>query len=252
MTRSWSHRTLVAALGLAAALAASPALAKKRQQTRPPEDAVIEPLLAQKVGDAVCFAGTFAGLEVNVWDYSKAKQVPVAGLFRFGAQVTRPEPFVHVGQQLTAMTLLLTHEEREVQYEPHKSVREATHDFRLRVSLQGWPAALQAAGECPLGRRVADKAARTTLHCGIDCDGGGMEVERIAGTADVIFRFHAGGGGLRMSGGCSGGQPYHVGGDAKPYDVKLQEARKPVSFRLTPMPAEACAVLRKTTAGGQE
>ena len=111
--------------------------------------------------------------------------------------------------------------------------------------MQGWPAALQAAGECPLGSRAVDKAERTTLHCGIDCDGGGMEVERVAGTGDVIFRFDAGAGGLRMSGGCSGG-PYHVGGEAKPYE--LRKVREPVSFRLTPMPAQACAALRKMTA----
>jgi len=199
-------------------------------------------LLAKKVGDAVCFSGTFKNLRVNVWDYAKAKAVPVPGLFRFGEQVMRPEPHVYVDQSLTAMTLLLSRDEREHEH------WDEMHVFRLSISLEGWPAPLQAAGECQLrftnrpieGSR--DSAGVTTrFSCGIDCDGGLMEIARVAGTGDVMFRFDPRGGGLRMSTGCSGGQSYHVGGDAKPYDNELQIVRKSVSFRLTPTPADACA-----------
>src|SRR5262249_26771442 len=147
---------------------------------------LINALLAPKVGDTVCFSGIFQGLKVNIWDYSNVKQVPVPKLFRFGEQVTRPEPYVHVDQELTAMTLLLKHSEREVQYEPHASTQEETHDFQLTISLQGWSAALQAAGECSVSRQFVDRAG-ATLHCAIDCDGGGMEVERVAGTRNVVF-----------------------------------------------------------------
>jgi hypothetical protein len=75
----------------------------------------------------------------------------------------------------------------------------------------------------------------TTLRCGIDCDGGLMEVERVAGSRDVIFRFGAAAGGLRMSRGCSGGGTYHVGGAAKPYDAGSQKEHAPPSFRLRPI-----------------
>lgn len=45
------------------------------------------------------------------------------------------------------------------------------------------------------------------------------------------------------------GRPYHVDRPAKPHDEALSKAHKPVSFRLTPMPAEACAAYRKATDG---
>jgi hypothetical protein len=181
--------------------------------------------------------------------------VPVPELFRFGEQVTRPEPLVHVDQELTRMTLLILHDDRELHKEGVTNFFDEMHDFRLRVSLKGWPEPLNAAGECSLlladkpsdGSPHAFKATTSTLDCGIDCDGGRMSVERVAGMPDVTFRFDRAAGGLRMSGGCGTGS-YHVGGDAKPYDEALQKARKPpVAFRLSPMPQKECAAFRKKT-----
>lgn len=250
MASSWPRCILIPALGIAVALIVSPVPAQQRNPKGTAVDLLIKPLLARKVGDAVCFSGTFEGLKTNVWDYSRAKPVPVPGLFRFGEQVMRPEPYVYVDQSLTAMTLLLSRDGRAHEH------WDEMHDFRLSISLEGWPTRLQAAGECLLrltdrpieGSRDSAQVNTTKLICGIECDGGLMEVERVAGTGDVIFRFDPRGGGLRMSGRCSGRQPYHVGGDAKPYDEELQKARKPVSFRLTPVSAEACAAYRKATA----
>ena len=237
-------------IGLAtAALVALPLSADDRAPAAVGADDLIKPLLAQKVDDAVCFAGTFEGLKVNVWDYGKSKQVPVPGYFRFGEQVMRPEPAVYADQELTDMTLLIFRDERE-----HPTWDEM-HDFRVEIALKGWEKTLYAAGECPLrlgdkpieGSRDPIEGNTTTLFCGIDCDGGGMGVERVAGTGDVLFRFDPMGGGLRMSGGCSGG-PYHVGGDAKPYDEELIAKRKQaVAFRLTPMEPAKCAAFRKAT-----
>jgi hypothetical protein len=249
--------SLVAPVVYAAVVAyASPVEANRRRQTAPGADTLIKGVLAPKVDDAVCFAGGFEGLAVNVWDYDKAVPEPVPGVFRFGEQATRPRPHVYANQELTRMTLLLYRDDRE-----HESWDEM-HDFRMRISLLGWPDQLGAAGECPL--RLSDKPIEgsrdliarntTTLYCGIDCDGGGMEVERVAGTGEVNFRFNPRGGGLRMSGGCSHGA-YHVGGDARPYDEELRKARTPVTFRLKPMPADACAEFRSATdrkdGGGQ-
>jgi hypothetical protein len=67
----------------------------------------IKGVLAQSIGDAVCFFGSFRRLKVNVWDYTKTGTVPVPGLFQFGKRVTRPEPFFHVNQKLMRMTLLM-------------------------------------------------------------------------------------------------------------------------------------------------
>jgi len=63
--------------------------------------------------------------------------------------VMRPEPYVHVDQTLTAMTLLVERDERE-----HETWDEM-HDFTMSISLQGWPQTLDASGECPF--RLTDK-----------------------------------------------------------------------------------------------
>ena len=239
----WPFRILASA----GVFVAGSAAASEAKRTVPP-DALIKSVLAPKIGDAVCFAGTFEGQKVNVWDYAKAKPVPVPGVFQFGKQVMRPEPHVYVDQALTAMTLLVGRDERE-----HETWDEM-HDFTMSISLQGWPGTLDASGECPF--RLSDKAIEgssdivarntTTLYCGIDRDGGGMEVERVAGTSDVVFRFNPRSGGLRMSGGCSPGS-YHVGGDAKPFDEEERVARKPpLDFRLRRIPDAECDAFRKS------
>ena len=205
----------------------------------------IKHLLAKKVGEAVCFTGQSTGLSVNVWDYAKAKQVPVPGLFRFGEPVMRPEPAVYSDQEVTSLTVLLYRDGRQ-----HESYDEM-HDFELQVTLKGWQHALSAAGECPWAgpkksRLFTDEPHPATLVCGIDCDGGSMRIERVAGTGDVIFRFDAAGGGLRMSSGCSAG-PLHAGGEARPFEPNERLVRKnPAAFRLRSMSKEACAAFRLT------
>lgn len=226
----------------ALALVASTALAHDLPDT------LIKPLLAQDVDAVTCFAGKFTDKTVNVWDYGRSKMVPVPGLFRSGEQVMRPEPHVDVGQHLTTMTLLLTRDDRE-----HESWDEM-HDFRLRISLKGWSKPLESAGECPF-RAIAKRLEGSSetiepntdaLFCGIDCDGGGMSVQRVAGTRDLIFRFTPLTGGLRMSSGCSGGH-YHVGGWARPYDDASRRTHVIAEFRLSPMPAKDCAAFDAET-----
>jgi hypothetical protein len=245
-------------LQLLFALAGGVAFAGDNSSPPSSKDGAIKGVLAQSIGDAVCFSGSFRRLRVNVWDYTKTKTVPVPGLFRFGQQVTRPEPFVHVNQKLTRMTLLLLHDERELSKEGITDYFDEMHDFRLRISLKGWPKPLHAEGECAL--LLKDKpagnssqvwqATGSTLHCGIDCYGGFMSIERVAGTRDLIFRFDSASGGLRMSSRCSVGA-YHVRGEAKPYREDHRKAEKrPAAFRLTPMPQANCAAFRKETDRG--
>lgn len=250
MRKSGSRYVLIPAVCLAVTLAAGYVSAERPAGAA--TNTLIKPLLAKKAGEAVCFSGIFDDQKVNVWDYAKAKQVPVPGLFKFGEQVMRPEPFVHVDQPLTAMTLMLQRDGREHEH------WDEMHVFRLRISLAGWPTPLRAAGECIMrftdrpveGSRDSAAVVTTKFHCGIDCDGGLMEVERVAGTGDLTFRFDQRSGGLRMSAGCSGRQAYHVGGDAKPYDEELRKARKPVAFRLAPLRGKACAAFRKAMVSG--
>jgi hypothetical protein len=214
-----------------------------------PSDRIKE-LLAKKVGEAVCFKGRFTGLRVNVWDYAKAKQVPVPGLFRFGEQVMRPEPAVYPDQEVTSLTVLLYRDGRR-----HECYDEM-HDFKLLVTLNGWAQPLRAAGECPWSRpresrkgETSGVANTTALFCGIDCDGGGMRIERIAGSREVNFRFEALSGGLRMSNGCSSNH-LHLGGEARPFEPAERQARdNPAIFKLKPMSKEECSTFRVTVKG---
>jgi hypothetical protein len=209
----------------------------------------IKDLLAKKVDEAVCFTGNFTGLRVNVWDYAKAKQVPVPGLFRFGEQVMRPEPAVYPDQEVTSLTVLLYRDDRQ-----HESYDEM-HDFELQVTLNGWGHPLRAAGECPWSRPrklrkggdTSDEDNPATLTCGIDCDGGFMRIERVAGSREVNFRFEALSGGLRMSNGCSSNH-LHLGGEAIPFEPTERRAKdNPTIFRLKPMSKEECAAFRPKT-----
>lgn len=244
MDIAWFRYLLVSALSLTMALTAAPVAANQRAHVVQTRDQLIKPLLATKVGNAVCFSGTFKGAKVNVWDYSKSKLVPVPGLIQFGEPVMRPEPHVYVGQELRSMVLVLEHDRHEDWDE--------MHDFRLQITLKDWKAPLQAAGECPLRLRTRPNPGdggptvvnTTALWCGIDCDGGAIEVERVPGKGDVTFRFDASVGGLRMSQGCSDSEDYRVGGVAKPFEEQPVKAPEPTSYRLSPMPAEACAAYR--------
>jgi hypothetical protein len=228
-------------LALSLALSLVMGLPAARAQT---QDSLIKPLLAAKVGDAVCFTGTFDGPKVDISDYEKSKLVPVPGLFRFGEPVMRPQPQVHAGQQLKAMTLVLSHDGRQ-----HQDWDEM-HDFYLEIALDGWRDTLQAVGECPLrlthrpiqGARDPDEVDTTTLACGIDCDGGLMVVERVAGTGDVVFRLDPRVTGLRMSEGCSGRSGLYVSDTGRERDGPEHE---PTSFRLRPMPAAQCTAYRQ-------
>jgi hypothetical protein len=208
----------------------------------------IKELLGAKVGETVCFAGTFKDRKINLWDYAKARQVPVPGLFQFGKPVTRAEPAVYVDRELLSLTILIARGDRK-----HESYDEI-HDFRLKATLRGWPGALYSAGECPwrasdrpmAGTSDGDKANAAVLYCGVSCDGGGLEVERVGTSHDVLFRFHVSGGGLRMSGGCSLGQ-LRLGGRAEPFASDAGDTRgEPAPLRLTQMSNADCAAFRKS------
>lgn len=206
----------------------------------------IKELLAQRIAENVCFTGRFTGHKVNISDYSKAKTTPVPGLFEFGKQATRTEPAVYAGREITSVTVLLRHTDLQ------HSTWDEMHAFELKASVKSWRNTLYAAGLCPW--RAEDKpiedasaASTTSLGCYIDCDGGGMEIERVGGSRDVILRFLTASGGMRMSSGCSSeeGQLY-VGGEAKPFDPTDRRVEANLTaFRLKPMPERACAAFAK-------
>lgn len=202
----------------------------------------IHDLLPREADETICFTGSFKGHKVNVWDFSKAKQVPVPGLFEFGKQVTRTEPAISTGQEVSSLTVLVRRSSLE------QKPGDELHGFRLKVTLKSRREPLYSAGECLWkaldgNNRDAQTVNPAVLNCYIECDGGGMQLERVGSGTDVLFRFMKEAGGLRMSGGCSKGD-YHLGGEAKPYEANAQaESESPTEFRLTQTSKTACMKL---------
>jgi hypothetical protein len=230
-----------------AALWAGPSAAADEKTAAPAEKGdAIKDVLAPNVNGAVCFSGQFTGHKVHVHDYLKVKYVPEPAVVENGKQVMRPVPAVYLNQDVRALTLLLNRAEYE------SRTADELHNFGLKVSMRGWRGPLYASGDCFW--RASDKplqapgavapASSSTLSCAVHCDGGSIEVQRIAGSREIIFRFQEGG--LRMSGSWDSEGDYHVGAPAKPGDDVEPDAKEsPVQFRLAPMPAKQCEAFRK-------
>lgn len=192
-------------------------------------------LLPRRLNRSVCLTGTFSGQAVEMEDWRNPGHEPVPGVFRFGEQVMRPVPLTKPDQTVAAMTLSLTYDDRKADY-------DWIYNFILMATMADGSLKLFSAGECPWYASphrfdAGDfyPANSTKLGCGIDCDGGGMGLERIAGTRAMALHFDGDGIGLRMSAGCSGGS-YRLG--TGPADDK-------VHFRLEPAKASACKPLVK-------
>jgi hypothetical protein len=179
---------------------------------------MIGPLLPKALGEKVCYAGTYSKQAIDIEDWSHTKNVPVPGLIQFGEQVMRPEPETLPSQEISSLTLLLDYDDRTAGY-------DWIYNFTLRAEPAQWSSKLFGAGECPWYAKdraewnaETQKANEGYLHCGIDCDGGEMTVERVPGTGDLLLRFD-GMSGLRMSAGCGGGGTYRLGTAKKDGDT---------------------------------
>lgn len=200
-------------------------------------DSLMLDLLPRRTKQAVCLTGTFAGQAIEVEDWRKPGHEPVPGVFRFGEPVMRPVPLTRPDQAVASMTLSLTYDDRKSDY-------DWIYNFILMATMADGSLKLFGAGECPwyasphsLGNGEVWPPSTTKLGCGIDCDGGGMGLERIAGTRAMALHFDGEGIGMRMSAGCGG-----RGGD---YRLGTGDADNKVLFRLEPAKASACKPLVK-------
>lgn len=193
------------------------------QLVRPGAEALIGPLLPAALGETACFAGSFSGQTMDIEDWSKARLVPLQRLSPDGKPHMRNTPPVLQDREIKSFTLQLVYDDRQSDY-------DWIYNFRLLAHIDGI-GETYAAGECPwfAGARSKEYRPNTTeLICGIDCDGGGFELERIAGREVLSMQFDPRVG-LRMKAGCGGGGSY-----------SLRAAGKPVAFRLQKAPAAAC------------
>lgn len=242
---SCRHRRIatLAAIGLALALPVPSAMAGDDAGGSGLGSMIVDVLPPHRVGAAMCMEGRFQGKAVDVEDWGKTTSEPVPGLVQFGKQVTRPVPEIRPDQTVTDVRLRL------VQERPTFSGEDRHYGFQLLLRLAGWPEPLLAAGDCSYtshhrkGDTDASEPTTTTLHCGIDCDGGGIEVARAGVSRQLDFAFSEFG--LRMSGGCSHGhyrietiRRDKVTGDPLP-------GQSPPVFRLTRVPLKTCASLAR-------
>jgi hypothetical protein len=134
----------------------------------------------------------------------------------------------HPKQQVTDMTL-------SIRYTP-LSEDEATliakddggvekqyfrYDFLLAARTRGREETLYASGDC---------ASAEGIGCGVDCDGGGIDIEPIPGSIGSILVHISESGYIRMSFGCSG----------EVHEVNLEAGEDDKVFRLDKASAMTC------------
>lgn len=232
MVRLMQVAGVLAALvaGLAAAAAEETASGTLIERVLPPF----------RIGAVLCVEGSFAGMTLDVDDWHR----PLRG--------TRPAEMVDGlpslptqvrDQPVRRLQVLLKQVKREFDGD------DRLYEFRLLVELDGAAAPMTASGDCSYRSRsrVMDpawtlKATTTAMRCGIDCDGGGVDLARVPGTGGLDLTFTETG--IRMSGACFGAQ-YRVGALRRDLvsGEPLPEQPKPPSFRLHRTSRQSCEAL---------
>src|SRR5262245_39782489 len=195
-----------------------------------PDDALINKLIPQRPGKTVCFAGDFDDVPLDEEHVTPPPTRDGVATYRFTTHRVR------------RAVLQLEY----ARMAPHPDSDAPGHDrlytFTLAVHLADRKGPLHAAGHCDWRNhdfKTKDGVVhvpRTTsaLECGIECDGGGMTVERVKGTAALTLRLdpHQR---LRMTASCGGGFRNIV------FDGR-DEGRE---FRLMPTAAQTCRPLKR-------
>jgi hypothetical protein len=168
------------------------------QQENPWADATLAKLLPPDPGAKLCYARSY--------DAAHLKQ--------------------HPKQTVTEVTFFM----RVVGYDHGGGyvVRNPDHigyQFAMAVKRRaGKP--LRTAGDCSGG---------TGVHCVVDCDGGGVNVEKLAAGEDLMLRLLEGG--IRMHGDCDGA------------GVMVGAKSDDKAFQVSKAPVQACAALEKQELG---
>ncbi len=94
------------------------------------------------------------------------------------------------------------------------------YDFTLAAKVKDRSQTLYASGDCTSGEGIG---------CGVDCDGGGIELEPIAGKPDeLLVRLER----IRMTLGCGEGQEVELEGGTDDRLFKLTKAPRPLGEAL--------------------
>jgi hypothetical protein len=87
----------------------------------------------------------------------------------------------HPQQKVSAMKLLLTAQK-------YPEDNEMNYSFRLGVKYRNKSGNYDSSGDCGHGKFVDEKSSEATLGCGVDCDGGGINVALSNGDKAVIVK----------------------------------------------------------------
>jgi hypothetical protein len=87
----------------------------------------------------------------------------------------------HPQQKVSAMKLLLTAQK-------YPEDNEMNYSFRLGVKYRSKSGNYDSSGDCGHGRFVDEKSNEAMLGCGVDCDGGGINVALSNGDKAVIVK----------------------------------------------------------------
>lgn len=111
------------------------------------------------------------------------------------------------------------------------------YNFAMRTKLNGRGRMLTTEGECGWAYSPNAPSQSRTIRCNVECDGGGVTVERDERTGDLLVRLANmgedrklyGEGGIRMSRGCG-----------EENTVVVEPGRDDRIFRLTRAPLDQC------------
>lgn len=171
----------------------------------------------------VCYTGSFTGRTMDIADWTKPRTEDRAYVAPDGTRgITKDFP----RQRDVAVTSFMLRLDADVRTASYDRI----YNFTL-VANTGGPGVLVARGECPWydkphvdahipGFRI--EANTTGVGCGIDCDGGGFSLKRIAGTRAFTIGFDEMG--LLMKKGCGGGGRFRVHANASGGDFRLEPA----------------------------
>jgi hypothetical protein len=195
-----------------------------RTETSPRD---INALIPQTPNGKACFTGRFDSR-------------PLASEHAINPNTSGVVSYRYATHKVKAVTLQVLYEDTP----PHPDSADIPgyarrYNFRLAVRLAERKSPLYAAGECPWrdkhfvapdGRKIPPTTA--SLHCGIDCDGGGMTLEPLPEANALLLRLdkHER---LRMSAPCEDGSLVFNGRD----DGQV--------FRLAEAKAAACQPIER-------
>jgi hypothetical protein len=219
LKRQPMHAMAVAMLlGMSAANAGSEAPPRAGAATPDTRTAIRSILPHDRKGREVCFEGSFTSRTLDMEDWAHVTTEAVPGVEVGGKPATRPVPRALPDQEVSRVALHLTYSDRQ-------DDGAFDYAFTVMAASTGLRKNLFAHSGC------AWSTKDDRLDCWIECDGGSMSVERIAGTESLDVSFSN----LFMQAGCEGGGAYRIGTGEKADTER---------FRLEKVPLRVCKPLK--------